>query len=287
MRSLRTLVGFVLILGLLTLGVVGLEYLGAPLGLQLAFAVLLAAFGLITFGIAVMSRPSAGSLLAMAAAAIALFVGVRGSFAGTLDLLLFSLVIFDVIVLFVLSGEIDHERLHRHASRPVPRAPQVAGSRSAQSATAKAPAAQTSSAKSAKPATRSSAAKSSRKTTTKRSTRSSPARSSRKSAKSPARKAPTKKTTKRSSGTSATKKSRKAPTKKTAAKRTSSRRSSAVKTVREVAHRFVASRDRKGSAFHLVNCYLAQRIDEDAKAHFATREAALEAGHRPCRVCNP
>ena len=123
MRSLKTLVGFVLILGLLTLGVVGLDYLGAPTALQLAFAVLLGAFGFIAFITAILSRPTAGTILASAAAIIALFVAVRDTFMTTLDLVLFALIIFDVIVLFVLFGEIDRfDRRSRSRAR-VQRAP--------------------------------------------------------------------------------------------------------------------------------------------------------------------
>ena len=122
MRSLKTLVGFVLILGLLTLGVVGLDYLDAPNALKLAFAILLGAFGLIAFGIAITARPSTGTILASAAAVIALFVAIRDAFMTTLDLLLFALIIFDVIVLFVLFSEIDRFERRRTRAKPAPRA---------------------------------------------------------------------------------------------------------------------------------------------------------------------
>ena len=216
MRSLKTLVGFVLILGLLTLGVVGLDYLAAPAALQLAFAVLLGAFGFIAFIIAIMSRPTAGTILASAAAIIALFVAVRDVFSATLDLLLFALVIFDVIVLFVLFGEIDRfDRRSRRTPRPA-REPAKAVTPAA-----KAPA-------------------------------------------QPAKKAPSQSAAKKPARTA------KAPA-QPAQKRT----------------QYVASKKREGGSFHTINCSIARRIAQNERVYFATREEALKAGYKPCRVCNP
>jgi hypothetical protein len=215
MRSLKTLVGFVLILGLLTLGVVGLDYLAAPIALQLAFAVLLGAFGFIAFMTAVMNRPTAGTILASAAAIIALFVAIRDTFMMTLDLILFALIIFDVIVLFVLFGDIDRfdcRRARRAARRTPVQAPSTATP-----VTAKAPA-------------------------------------------SPAKK----------------------PAKATAKAPAKSRSTTARTTAR-----FVASTKREGGSFHTVNCYIAHRIPQEDRIYFATREAALKKGYKPCRVCNP
>ena len=217
MRSLKTLVGFVLILGLLTLGVVGLDYLAAPAALQLAFAVLLGAFGFIAFIIAIMSRPTAGTILASAAAIIALFVAVRDVFSATLDLLLFALVIFDVIVLFVLFGEIDRfDRRSRRTPRPI-REP----ARAKAVPVAKAPA-------------------------------------------QPAKKAPSQSAAKKPARTT------KAPA-QSAQKRT----------------QYVASKKREGGSFHTINCSIARRIAQNERVYFATREEALKAGYKPCRVCNP
>ena len=237
MRSLKTLVGFVLILGLLTLGVVGLDYLGAPASLKLAFAILLAAFGLITFGVAVLARPTAGTILAGATAIIALFVAIRDTFMTTLDLLLFALVIFDVIILFILFGEID--RFERRARRAVRKAPVKQES----TKTATAPVA-----------------------------KKTPAKKTAKTAKkSTAKKAPAKKPAPKA-----------AATKKPAAKASKPATKSAQAVIR-----FVASKQREGGSFHTVNCYIAQRIPQEDRITFATREAALEKGYKPCRVCNP
>ena len=221
MRNLRTLVGFVLILGLLTLGVVGLDYLSAPATLQIAFAILLGGFGLITLITAFMSRPSAGTILAIAGAALALFIAVQEGVSGSLDLLLFALVIFDVIVLFVLFGEIDRTNKRRQTSTV--RVAERAAVAAALAATE------------AKPA---------------------------------------KKATKKSSKTTAK------ATKKSAAKKAS--RTSAKKEAL-----FVASKKTEGGKFHLVNCYIAQRIDNGDRDQFNTREKALAAGYAPCRICNP
>ncbi|MFT4308766.1 MAG: Ada metal-binding domain-containing protein [Candidatus Woesearchaeota archaeon] len=219
MRSLKTLVGFVLILGLLTLGVVGLDYLAAPLALQLAFAVLLGAFGFIAFIIAIMSRPTAGTILASAAAIIALFVAVRDVFSTTLDLLLFALVIFDVIVLFVLFGEIDRfDRRSRRTPRPV-REPARAKAAPAAKASAQ-----------------------------------------------PAQKAPSK-----------------APARKSATRKAPRKTQAPAKRVTQ----FVASKKREGGSFHTINCSIARRIAQNERVYFATREEALKAGYKPCRVCNP
>jgi hypothetical protein len=217
MRSLKTLVGFVLILGLLTLGVVGLDYLAAPIALQLAFAVLLGAFGFIAFMTAVMNRPTAGTILASAAAIIALFVAIRDTFMMTLDLILFALIIFDVIVLFVLFGDIDRFDRRRarvtHVKRTEPVKP------------AAKPAA-----KAVKPASKSVAK----------------------------------------------------PVAKAAPKRTK-----ATKTPKRTPAQYVAIKDREGASFHTINCSIAQRIPQDRRVYFATREEALKKGYKPCRVCNP
>lgn len=235
MRSLKTLVGFVLILGLLTLGVVGLDYLNAPQALQLAFAILLAAFGLVTFVIAILGRPTAGTILSTAGAAIALFVAVRDVFSTTLDLLLFALVIFDVIVLFILFGEIDRDRERRVRILAKVRRTDVKAEKTvkAEPTPAKAPV--------------------------------------KKVAKAPAKKATVKK----------------APAKKPSVKKASTKKAAPVKATTSVPARFVASKNREGGSFHLVNCYIAQRIDQDDRAYFPTREKALEKAHKPCRVCNP
>jgi len=49
--------------------------------------------------------------------------------------------------------------------------------------------------------------------------------------------------------------------------------------------RYVASRLRE--PFHYSWCKWAQKISESNKERFRTREEALQAGHRPCKVCNP
>ena len=48
---------------------------------------------------------------------------------------------------------------------------------------------------------------------------------------------------------------------------------------------FVASKLRK--PFHVLSCEWASRIAEESRVYFSTRQAALDAGHRPCKVCNP
>ena len=48
---------------------------------------------------------------------------------------------------------------------------------------------------------------------------------------------------------------------------------------------YVASRLRE--PFHYSWCQWAQRISEENKEYFRTREEAVKAGHRPCKVCNP
>jgi len=39
--------------------------------------------------------------------------------------------------------------------------------------------------------------------------------------------------------------------------------------------------------FHRPSCRWAQRIDHANLQQFSTRQAAIDAGHRPCKVCKP
>lgn len=48
---------------------------------------------------------------------------------------------------------------------------------------------------------------------------------------------------------------------------------------------YVASSVR--SAFHRPDCKWAQKISPRNLQVFETREEAIAAGHRPCKVCNP
>ena len=48
---------------------------------------------------------------------------------------------------------------------------------------------------------------------------------------------------------------------------------------------YVASSARE--PFHLPSCEWAAKISASNKQTFATREAAIRAGHRPCKVCRP
>jgi hypothetical protein len=49
--------------------------------------------------------------------------------------------------------------------------------------------------------------------------------------------------------------------------------------------KYVASR--AAGPFHLPTCVSAQRISPNNLETFETREAAIAAGHTPCKVCNP
>jgi len=48
---------------------------------------------------------------------------------------------------------------------------------------------------------------------------------------------------------------------------------------------YVASDHRE--PFHRPTCAAAQRITPEHLQKFATREAAIAAGHRPCGICRP
>lgn len=48
---------------------------------------------------------------------------------------------------------------------------------------------------------------------------------------------------------------------------------------------FVASSQRE--PFHRPGCRWARKIDGENLRTFGTREAAVAAGHRPCKVCKP
>ena len=50
-------------------------------------------------------------------------------------------------------------------------------------------------------------------------------------------------------------------------------------------YQYVASK--KGKVFHYIWCPSAQRISEENRRYFKTREEAIKAGYRPCRKCNP
>ena len=43
----------------------------------------------------------------------------------------------------------------------------------------------------------------------------------------------------------------------------------------------------KADPFHRPDCTSAQRIKTENLQNFATRDAALQAGHRPCETCKP
>jgi hypothetical protein len=43
----------------------------------------------------------------------------------------------------------------------------------------------------------------------------------------------------------------------------------------------------KREPFHKVSCKWAQKISADNLQTFKTRDEAIAAGHRPCRVCKP
>ena len=39
--------------------------------------------------------------------------------------------------------------------------------------------------------------------------------------------------------------------------------------------------------FHRVSCRWARKISPKNAVYYNTREEAIQAGHRPCKVCNP
>ena len=39
--------------------------------------------------------------------------------------------------------------------------------------------------------------------------------------------------------------------------------------------------------FHYSSCYWAQQIHDENRQWFSSRDEAIAAGHRPCKVCNP
>ncbi len=49
--------------------------------------------------------------------------------------------------------------------------------------------------------------------------------------------------------------------------------------------KYVASRIR--APFHYLSCEWAKRISPENVVYYTTREEAIKAGHRPCRICNP
>ncbi|NLX74733.1 MAG: hypothetical protein GXZ13_02625 [Synergistaceae bacterium] len=48
---------------------------------------------------------------------------------------------------------------------------------------------------------------------------------------------------------------------------------------------YVASKLRE--PFHYASCKWAQKIDPENIIYYPTREAAINDGHRPCKVCKP
>lgn len=53
----------------------------------------------------------------------------------------------------------------------------------------------------------------------------------------------------------------------------------------QAAEGYVASKN--STVFHTPNCKWVQRIKEENKIWFSTREEALEKGYKPCKVCKP
>lgn len=51
------------------------------------------------------------------------------------------------------------------------------------------------------------------------------------------------------------------------------------------APRYVASRSRE--PFHVTSCASAQKIAPANAVYYETREAAIQDGHRPCKICKP
>lgn len=51
------------------------------------------------------------------------------------------------------------------------------------------------------------------------------------------------------------------------------------------APQYVASVNKE--PFHCVSCRWAQKISPKNAVYYNTREEAIQAGHRPCKVCNP
>lgn len=49
--------------------------------------------------------------------------------------------------------------------------------------------------------------------------------------------------------------------------------------------KYLASRLRV--PFHYPSCEWAQKIAPENRQWFQTRQQAISAGHRPCKVCNP
>ena len=49
--------------------------------------------------------------------------------------------------------------------------------------------------------------------------------------------------------------------------------------------KYLASRLR--APFHYPSCERAQKIAPENRQWFQTRQQAINAGHRPCKVCNP
>lgn len=51
------------------------------------------------------------------------------------------------------------------------------------------------------------------------------------------------------------------------------------------APQFVASKNK--GAFHLSTCKWVQKIAPNNVVYYETRDAAIAAGHKPCKVCKP
>jgi micrococcal nuclease len=51
------------------------------------------------------------------------------------------------------------------------------------------------------------------------------------------------------------------------------------------APQYIASRNRE--PFHVTSCRWAEKISSSNAVYYNTRDEAIGAGHRPCKVCNP
>ena len=58
-----------------------------------------------------------------------------------------------------------------------------------------------------------------------------------------------------------------------------------VATAVMAAPQFVASKNK--GAFHTATCTWVKKIAPNNVVYFETRDAAIAAGHKPCKVCKP
>lgn len=58
-----------------------------------------------------------------------------------------------------------------------------------------------------------------------------------------------------------------------------------IKSTKNVAEHYIGNRDDR--TFHEPNCREAKKLTTANEVYFATRDEAIDAGYRPCKICRP